>query len=149
VRRAFSRGQTQVMFRHLPGAIFDHDDYGLSRVVSVTQEAIDVNRHALFDAMADLLVMWQEPRFIDKFPDPRDAQRRSRYSIGSPKDVRFEPYPTTFVCRGCSRAARFEDLVRRRATDSGFCKHCGGSLTQMRYAQLRATRTALSSTKVP
>ena len=135
MKNPFSRGQTQVLFRHLPGAIFEHDDYGLSRVTRVMQDAIDVNRDALFDAMADLLAMWREPSFVDKFPDPRDAQKRTRYSIGSPKDVRFEPYPTTFICRRCTRAARFSDLVRRRATDSGTCKHCGGSLTRMRYVQ--------------
>lgn len=133
--KAFSRGQTQVLFRYLPGAIFEHDDYGLSRVTNVTQDAIEVNRDALFDAMADLLAMWQEPTFVDKFPDPRDDQKRNRYALGAPREVRFEPYPTTFVCRRCSRAARFGDLVRRRATDSGACKHCGGSLTRMRYVQ--------------
>lgn len=135
MKKAFSRGQTQVLFRHLPGAIFEHDDYGLSRVTSVTQEAIDVNRDALFDAMADLIAMWTNATFVDKFPDPRDAQRRGQYAIGSPKDVRFEPYPTTFICRRCNRASTFSDLVRRRATDIGSCKHCEGGLARMRYVQ--------------
>jgi transcription elongation factor Elf1 len=135
IRKAFSRGQTQVLFRHLPGAIFEHDDYGLSRVTSVTQEQIEINRDALFDAMADLIAMWSQSRFVDKFPDPRDMQKRGRYSIGSPKDVRFEPYPTTFTCRRCNRSAKFADLVRRRATDSSTCKECGGSIGRLRYVQ--------------
>lgn len=134
-KKPFSRGQTQVLFRHLPGAIFEHDDYGLCRVTSVMLESAEVNREALFDAMADLLVMWTNTRFVENFPDPRDEQRRSRYSIGSPKTVLFEPYPTTFICRKCSRTARYADLQRRKATDTGTCKHCGGTLARIRYVQ--------------
>lgn len=135
MKKAFSRGQTQVLFRYLPGAIFEHDDYGLCRVSSVTQESVDVNRDALFDAMADLLAMWSDPRFVESLPDPRDAQRRARYSIGTPKSVQFEPYPTTFICRKCQRTSRFVDLARRKATDTGRCKLCGGSLARIRYVQ--------------
>ena len=135
MKKAFSRGQTQVLFRHLPGAIFEHDDYGLCRVTAVTQEAIDVNKDALFDAMADLLAMWTNPKFVDRFPDPRDADLQSRYAVGSPKAVLFEPYPATFICRKCTRTTRFVDLQRRRATDQGTCKHCGGSLARIRYVQ--------------
>lgn len=135
MRKAFTRGQTQVLFRHLPGAIFEHDDYGLCRVTSVTLEAVDVNRDALFDALADLLAMWTNQRFIDGFPDPRDEQRRARYVIGSPKSVQFDPYPATFICRKCTRTASYADLRRRKATDSGACKKCGGSLARIRYVQ--------------
>lgn len=135
MRKAFTRGQTQVLFRHLPGAIFEHDDYGLCRVTGITQEATDVNRAALFDAMADLLAMWTNPKFVDSFPDPRDEQRRARYVIGSLRSVQFDPYPTIFICRKCTRTARFVDLQRRKATDTGTCKHCGGGLTRIRYVQ--------------
>jgi hypothetical protein len=135
MNKAFSRGQTQVLFRHLPGAIFEHDDYGLCRVTSVTQEAVDINKDALFDAMADLLAMWSNGNFVNSFPDPRDAQLQTRYAVGAPKSVQFEPYPATFICRKCSRTARFVDLQRRRATDLGTCRSCGGSLARIRYVQ--------------
>src|SRR5262245_15089814 len=134
MKKAFTRGQTQVLFRYLPNAIFEHDDYGLCRVTSVTQEAVALNRDALFDAMTDLLAMWQEPRFVANFPDPRDTQQRARYTLGSPKAVQFEPYPTTFICRKCARTARFADLKRRNATGSGACQ-CGGRLARIRYVQ--------------
>ncbi len=136
MKKPFSRGQTQVLFRHLPGAVFEHEDYGLCRVTSVTQEVTDeINRDALFEAMADLLIMWTEPRFIEKLPDPRDAQRRSQYAIGAPKSVQFEPFPATFICRRCARTARFSDLQRRKATGSGTCVACGGTLARIRYVQ--------------
>lgn len=135
MKKAYTRGQSQVLFRHLPGAIFEHDDYGLCRVTSVAQESVNVNRDALFDAMADLLAMWTNAKFVESFPDPRDVDLQSRYSIGSPKAVQFEPYPATFICRKCTRTARFADLQRRRAADSGTCKYCGGSLARIRYVQ--------------
>ena len=53
--RGFSRGQTQVLFRHLPEAIFEHDDYGLCKVTQVALGDAEVNRDALFDAMFPLL----------------------------------------------------------------------------------------------
>ncbi len=132
--KGFSRGQTQVLFRHLPGAIFEHDEYGLCRVTDITLDVAEVNADALFNSMADLMAAWREPAFIRKFPDPRNPEKRSNYSIGQPRDVRFEPYPVTFECRRCHRTAYFEDLVRRQAIGSGNCK-CGGSLARMRYVQ--------------
>src|SRR5258708_38271877 len=96
--RGFSRGQTQVLFRNLPGAIFEHDDYGLCKVTAVALGDIDINREALFDAMSDALAMWPTA-FAAKFPDPRDTGRRTVYVVGSPREVRFTPYPQTFSCR--------------------------------------------------
>lgn len=133
--KGFHRGLTQVLFRHLPEAIFDHDDYGLCKVTSVIQEEVEVNREALFDAMADALAMWGNPRFIEKFPDPRDVQKRARYTIGSPREVRFSPYPETFICRKCHHVSRFADLLRRGATATGLCAQCGGRMSRMGYVQ--------------
>lgn len=133
--KGFSRGVTQVLFRHLPEAIFEHDDYGLCRVTSVTQADVEVNRDALFGAMADALAMWSNPRFTEKFPNPRDTAKRARYAIGSPREVRFTPYPTTFSCGRCKRTARFPDLARRGAIASGKCVVCGGKMSRLRYVQ--------------
>ena len=33
--KEFTRGATQILFRHLPEAIFEHDDYGLFKVTQV------------------------------------------------------------------------------------------------------------------
>lgn len=133
--KGFSRGVTQVLFRHLPEAIFEHDDYGLCKVTSVAQGEVEVNRNALFDAIADALAMWTKPQFTDKFPDPRDMTRRTRYVVGSPREVRFEPYPQVFACSQCKRTARFADLMRRGGTASGKCPVCGGRMNQLRYVQ--------------
>lgn len=133
--KGFSRGITQVLFRHLPEAIFEHDDYGLCKVTSVAQGEVDVNENALFDAIADALAMWANPRFIDKFPDPRDNAKRSRYVVGVPREVRFAPYPEIFSCSKCKRTARFADLIRRGAATTGKCSVCGGRMNRLRYVQ--------------
>ena len=132
--KGFSRGQTQVLFRHLPEAIFEHDDYGLCKVTRVALGEVEVNREALFDAIADALAMWSTAGFTAKFPDPRDLARRSYYAVGAPREVHFTPYPQTFTCRRCNRAAKFSDLVRRGIAASGRCT-CGGTLKQLRYVQ--------------
>lgn len=132
--RGFNRGQTQVLFRHLPEAIFEHDDYGLCKVTRVALGDVEVNREALFSAMADALATWTTVGFAAKFPDPRDPARRANYAVGSPREVRFTPYPQTFICRACSRTARFPDLVKRGVAASGHCS-CGGTMKQLRYVQ--------------
>jgi hypothetical protein len=133
--RGFSRGQTQVLFRHLPEAVFEHDDYGLCKVTQVALGDTEVNREALFNAMVDALAMWSTPGFAAKFPDPRDPAKRSNYAVGSPREVRFSPYPQTFICRSCARTARFADLVRRGSATSGRCVACGGAINRLRYVQ--------------
>src|SRR5882672_1084664 len=133
--KGFSRGQTQILFRYLPEAIFEHDDYGVCRVTAVVQGDIDVNKDALFNAVADALAMWPNARFTDKYPDPRDMGKRTRYAIGSPREVRFTPYPTIFSCGKCQRTSRFTDLARRGAITDGRCKACGGRLNRLRYVQ--------------
>lgn len=131
--KGFSRGLTQVLFRHLPEAVFEHDDYGLCKVTQVALGDAEVNRDALFDAMADALAMWP-PEFARKYPDPRDTSERSVYAVGSPREVRFTPYPQVFRCNKCSRTGRFPDLLKRGATAVGRCS-CGGHLVQVRYVQ--------------
>lgn len=133
--KGFSRALTQVLFRHLPEAIFEHDDYGLCKVNDVALTDTDVNRDALFDAMADGLAMWTNSRFTDKYPDPRNLTQRTRYVVGAPREVRFTPFPETFACRRCQRAARFSDLLRRGAASSGQCAACSGRMTRLRYVQ--------------
>lgn len=134
-RKGFHRGRTQVLFRHLPEAIFEHDDYGLCKVTSVIPEEVEINREALFDAVYDALAMWSNRRFVEKFPDPRESHQQARYAVGSPREVRFSPYPETFRCTRCHHVARFSALQRRGATATGLCPRCGGRMDRIRYVQ--------------
>lgn len=132
--KPFTRGQTQVLYRHLPQAIFEHDDYGLCKVESVTQSDVPVNREALFDALSGALSQWATQGFHEKYPDPRDEAKRSRYSVGAPREVRFEPYPLNFCCRKCGRVASY-DRLQKAGGAPGKCPHCSGSMSQVRYVQ--------------
>ena len=129
--KPYARGQTQVLYRYLPQAVFEHDDYGLCKVESVALAEVEINREALFDALVDALSRWTNPRFCDKYPDPRNAATRASYVVGSPREVRFAPYPLIFSCRKCGRVASYNVLSKRGIAQ---CQ-CGGALTRMRYVQ--------------
>lgn len=133
--KGFTRGQTQVIYRFLPGAVFEHDEYGVCRVTSVSFRETNVNTNALFDALTDALSQWQNDQFRADFPDPRDDRQRRHYVVGSPSEVRFEPYPRLLTCRNCSRVFQFRDLRQRRHLRPGYCPECGGALIQLRYIQ--------------
>src|SRR5262249_47466303 len=75
---AFSRGQTQVLYRFLPGAIFEHDQYGFCLITQVELRETVTNRDALFDAVADLLCQWNDVSFRPGFADPRGGEAARR-----------------------------------------------------------------------
>ncbi|RUL84580.1 hypothetical protein [Tautonia sociabilis] len=132
---AFSRGQTQVLYQFLPGAIFEHDQYGFCQVTSVEFRETRVNEEALFNAVADLLAQWPSDQSRPGFADPRHRPNRRYYVAGTPTSVRFRPYPTLLECRVCGRVFRLRDLVRRPNAQPRRCPQCMGPLTQLRYVQ--------------
>lgn len=134
-QRAFKRGQTQVMYRHLPESVFEHDDYGICRVTAVRQDRAQVNEEALFDALYDSISLWGED-FAAGFADPRDAHARKRYAVGTPQEVAFVPFPTLLECTRCGNVYRATDLESSRARP-GLCpsQGCTGRLVQIRYVQ--------------
>jgi hypothetical protein len=66
----FSRGQTQVLYQFLPGAVFEHDRYGFCRVTSVELRETTINQSALFEAIADHLWQWENESFRRDFQTP-------------------------------------------------------------------------------
>lgn len=137
-RSVFSRGQTQILYRYMPGAIFEHQDYGLCRVTSVTLEPReDINRSALFEALRATLRHWDREEFREDFPDPRDQHQQRLYEIGEPIEVFFEPYPKAFICRRCKHVVHLRDLQRRSGLTPGKCPipDCNGTLARIRYVQ--------------
>jgi hypothetical protein len=132
---AFSRGQTQILYQFLPGAIFEHDQYGFCLVTDVEFRETRTNQGALFDAVADLLWQWNDDTFRPGFADPRVEAGRRNYVIGTPTSVRFRPYPTVLECRRCRRVYRLRDIVRRANAQPRHCPACDGTLGQLRYVQ--------------
>src|SRR5579863_1357179 len=132
---AFTRGQTQVLYQFLPGAVFEHDQYGFCRISGVELQEKQVNQDAIFNALADLLFQWPDDAFRPGFPDPRVQNNRRLYVIGTPTTVRFQPFPTLLECRRCRRVHRLRDLTRRPNAQPHQCPECTGILGQLRYVQ--------------
>ncbi|MCI0623125.1 MAG: hypothetical protein L0387_15955 [Acidobacteria bacterium] len=131
----FSRGQTQVLYQFLPGAVFEHDQYGFCRITGVEFRETPTNQTALFNAVADLLWQWQDDSLRPGFADTRHEPNRRNYVIATPTTVRFVPYPTLLECRSCRRVHRLRDLTRRTGAEPKRCPICRGILAQLRYVQ--------------
>ena len=132
---AFTRGQTQVLYQFLPGAIFEHDQYGFCRISEVELQEKKANQDAVFNAVADLLFQWPDDNSRAGFPDPRQQNNRRFYIIGTPTTVRFQPFPTLLECRRCRRVYQLRDLIRRSKAQPRHCPACSGILSQLRYVQ--------------
>lgn len=137
--RELQRGQTQVLYRYLPEAIFDHDDFGLCRVTSIELSPLEedsLNDIALFDAIGDTVAQWPEA-FRNRFPDTRDpAKRVGRFRIGQPRAVGFTPYPENVQCRKCGYVTAYAD-VTRKGSRRAQCPRagCNGTMKQLRYVE--------------
>lgn len=137
--REITRGQTQILFRHTPESIFDHDDLGLCRVTSITLAPADpgsVNESAMFDAIADTIAQWPEA-FRARFPDIRDqAKRAGSFRYGLPDAVNFKPYPENVQCRKCGYVADYSEVVRRGSRQARCPRRgCSGTMKQLRYVE--------------
>src|SRR3954462_2398376 len=104
---SYSRGKVQILYNHLPGALFAHDEYGHCRVTSIElNELTDVNHAALADVVRGAIDQWREPWQHAAFPTVRTEADLARYFIvGEPTSVRFQPYPRAFVCQRCRRVS--------------------------------------------
>lgn len=137
--RELTRGQTQVLYRYLPGAIFDHDDYGLCKVEQITlkEPETPLNRDALFDAVYDAVLSWPEP-LRTSYPDLRTPQGKGRIRVGVTGEVRFNPYPETVQCTKCNYATTYSKLPRRSGGGPvNACPRsgCMGKMKQLRYVE--------------
>lgn len=135
--KLFSRGQTQTLYRYLPQAIFEHDDYGLCKVEEVVlEETEEINKAALFDALIDALRQWDREEFRSSFPDPRSERGQRLYKVGQPMEVRFDPYPLVLQCRTCNHVVEYL-RINKRSTGPGMCPRpgCGGRMQQMPYVE--------------
>ncbi|WP_019008625.1 hypothetical protein [Deinococcus aquatilis] len=137
--RELQRGQTQVLYRYLPEAIFDHDDFGLCRVTTIELDPLEedsLNDIALFDAIGDAVGQWTDT-FRTRFPDVRDpAKRMGRFRIGQPRAVGFTPYPENVQCRKCGYVTAYADVERKGSRRAQCPRHgCSGTMKQLRYVE--------------
>lgn len=129
---SFLRSRTQILYRYMPGALFEHDKYGICRVndVSVTSPD-DLNIESLKSALSGWLRLWKDCG-SEAFPDPNSEW--SEYKVGVPDRVNFEAYPTKVQCTNCGHIADLTDLARlpiRNDTSCTICKK--GHYRQLAY----------------
>jgi hypothetical protein len=126
---SFTRSRTQILYRYLPGAIFEHDEYGQCAVVAVRTVAPGrLNEGLLRDAVESILTAWTGFG-NDAFPSPRDEW--DQYAVGVPDEVQFEPFPVVVQCRGCGRTSTVADLAARRG--GPYRCSCGDRYVQLPY----------------
>ena len=136
-KAAFSRGQTQILYRFLPEAIFEHDDYGLCKVEEVLMEDSGrINKSALFDTLTDALQKWPREEFRRKFPDPRTEREQRMYRVGQPREIRFNPFPLVLQCRKCRHVVEY-GRIQKKGLSPGHCPRpgCDGRMQQMRFVE--------------
>ena len=143
---AFTRGQTQVMYQFLPGAVFEHDQYGFCKISGVELQEKPVNHDAVFNAVADLLFQWPDDTLRGGFADPRQQHNRRLYAIGNPALVRFQPFPSIFECRRCRQVYRLRDLTRRPNAQP---RQLPGLSGHSRAASLRSSAQLRASGRAP
>jgi hypothetical protein len=130
------RSTTQVLFKHLPDAVFIHDDGFIAQVHHVNGPRVsNLNRKVLLDELADEIGRWLPDQV--GIPDPRTNP--DEYVIWEPEEVSFDVYPLTFECtnQGCKRVIRWfqqnQLLADTHAAGRVECPSCQSKMRQLRY----------------
>jgi len=131
----FHRSRTQILYRYVPGALFEHDKYGICRVTDVAVTAPDhLNTDGLRGALQDYLTYW-EGYGDDAFPDPFTEWQE--YKVGVPERVSFDPFPTIVQCSNCGHINDLQELSRQPVGTKPVCTNCGkGKYRQLPYATI-------------
>lgn len=131
------RSTTQVLYRYLPGSVFQHEDGFFAQVDRVNGERVsDVNMTVLLEELGRELDRWRAVGQVS-LADPRTNQ--DQYRVFKPTEVYFDLYPLTFECTRCRRVKRWfkqgDVVTDSAATGAVRCAHqgCGGRMRQLRY----------------
>jgi hypothetical protein len=132
------RSRSQILYNYLPGAVFQHDDEFIGRVISIGGQSAesDVNKKVLFERIEAAITQWEpEDRNI---PLPSKAGH-SQFEVITPDLVNWEIWPLVFQCSNqqCLRVRRFYNTQKavQQAQAAGRlkCETCGWKLNQLRY----------------
>lgn len=138
------RSRSQTLYRHLPEAVYLHDDELVVKTYRVDGERLGatINKAALLDEVERSMRQWDD----DKVTGIRRPSRtdESQFLIIQPTHVEWIVWPLTFQCTrtDCGRVRRFwrsdEVLDARNENGRLQCIHCGGQLRQLRYYSAHA-----------
>ena len=130
---AFKRSRTQILYRYLPGAVFEHDKYGICRVTDVSITSPErINEGALQNAIAGLL---NAHIGGENFPNPLDEWED--YVVGIPDRVNFEPFPPIVECSNCGHIDSLTALSQLPVGTAPVCQVCHtGKYRQLPYVTI-------------
>lgn len=131
----FNRSRTQVLYRYVPGSLFEHDKFGICLVTDVAVTAPDnLNTNSLQHALKAYISRWADYGG-DAFPDP--FTEWAEYKVGVPDRVSFAPFPDIVECSKCRHITTLEFLSSQGPRKQVACINCGeGRYRQLPYATL-------------
>ena len=130
------RSTTQVIYRYLPGRVFQHEDGFIAEVDHINGARVsNLNTTVLLDELTNELRRWAPDQL--GLPDPRSNP--NEFLILEPEEVSWDVFPLTFECLNpaCQRVTRWfrQDQVVNdtNATGQVRCPSCRGKMRQLRY----------------
>ena len=127
------RSKSQVMFNHLPGQVFRHENGLIAKVGRVaTEPSAAINPVLVYNRMSSELGAWPHQ---NGFRDP--ATHPDRYTLVEPvHEVVFDLWPLNMRCKRCGVIRIFN--TNRDIPTSPRCQRsgCGGHLEQLPFLQV-------------
>ncbi|UTI63328.1 hypothetical protein NBH00_18470 [Paraconexibacter antarcticus] len=127
------RSKTQVMFNHLPGQVFRHENGLIAQVQRVaTEPSYEINSQLVFDALDRELHRWtHQTGFRPPLVNP------DRYSLVEPVDeVVYDLWPLNMRCKRCGVIKIFNDITDIPKSPRCGRNGCPGHLEQLPFLQV-------------
>ena len=127
------RSKTQVMFNHLPGQVFRHENGVIAQVKRVaTEPSYAINQALVFDGLSRELGRWA---YQNGYRDP--STHPDRYSLVEPVDeVVYDLWPLNMRCKRCGVIRIFNSSKEIPGSPRCRRKGCGGHLEQLPFLQV-------------
>ena len=138
------RSRSQTLYRHLPGAVYLHDDELIVRTHSIDGPRLgpSINMGALLEEVDSALQQWSDERRAGIQLPSRISD--NEFVVIEPQEVYWDVWPLVFQCSSvrCGRVRRFyrSDQVLDARNEKGrlTCQHCNSRLRQVRYYSAHA-----------
>lgn len=138
------RSRSQTLYRHLPGAVYLHDDELVVKTYRVDGPRLGptLNKAALLQEIEGALRQWpEEMRVGIQLPS---RVQETEFLVIEPTRVDWDVWPLVFQCtnRSCNRVRRFfrsqEVIDALGGSDQLTCPHCHARVRQLRYYSAHA-----------
>lgn len=127
------RSKSQVMFNHLPGQVFRHENGLIAKVSRVaTEPSSAINSTLVYDGLSRELGRWTHQ---NGYRDP--VTHPDRFSLVEPVDeVVFDLWPLNMRCKRCGVIRIFTTSKDIPASPRCQRRGCGGHLEQLPFLQV-------------